>query len=130
MNASNSARQRSRLFAIFIGLNALAALGGAIALALGRSGLPRRAVERMPFESPVFAGIALLVIVGIPLGVLAFVAWRAMPSAPLVGRICGVLLVGWIGVQYLLLREFSPFQPFYGLLGLALVAWRPRAVPE
>lgn len=111
-----------RWFAAFIALNSLAAVGGAIALATGTLGLEDEAVHRLPFHSPGFAAFALLVVVAFPLALLALVAWRGEASTAMVARACGWLLVGWIGIQFLILREYSPLQPLYGLLGLGLIA--------
>lgn len=113
-SAVGSAR---RGLSVVAALNALAALGGGVALMTGTIELGAVLNERLPFASPVSAGIALVVIVAVPLTVVAWAAWAGWPRAGDAALVAGLLLVGWIVVQVAVLRAFSLFQPVY--LGVA-----------
>lgn len=112
-----------RWLAAFIGLNALAAWGGAVALITGAIALGDTLERRLPLHSPVLGGCALVLVVAAPLTLVAVDAWRGAEATPEAARVSGVLLLGWIVVQYGFLRAFSPLQPFYLVLGAGLVAW-------
>ena len=78
---------------------------------------------RLPFESTLICGLALLLVVGVPTTVTAVLAWRHDPRTARTSLLAGILLVGWIVVEILVIQEFSPLQPICALLGLGLVAW-------
>jgi hypothetical protein len=118
-------RQTHRGFAVFIGLNALAAWGGAIALMTGVIDMGDL-TDRLPFASPVLGGVALALVVAIPLSFLSYAAWTGALVTPSAAEVSGVLLLGWITVQAAMLRAFSPFQPFYLAVGAALIVWGQR----
>jgi hypothetical protein len=110
--------RRRRGLAVFAVVNALAALGGAAGLMSGVLDMGDEINSRLPFSSPVFAGLALTVLVAVPLAVVATLAWRGHPRADLATAACGAVLVGWILVQLAVIREVSFFQPFYLSVGL------------
>jgi hypothetical protein len=103
------------------GLIALSAFCGSIGMISGMLQLNPAATKRLPFESPVFAGFALAVVVGLPSATVATLAWRRHPRSGEAAALAGVLLVGWIGVEILIVREFSLLQPICAGLGTALV---------
>jgi hypothetical protein len=103
--------------AVFAAFNAAAAWGGAIALLAGWTDFGDRLDQRLPFESPVLAGLALAVIVAVPLSGLAALAWRGDPRTGRAAMWTGVVLVAWIAVQLAFLRAFSLFQPAYVVIG-------------
>ena len=119
-------RVTHRGLAAFIGLNALAAWGGAIALMTGVIAMGDTLNDRLPFASPVLGGLALAAIVAAPLTFLALEAWEGAEATATSAMTCGVLLIGWIVVQFAMLRAFSAFQPFYFVVGAALVVWGRR----
>jgi hypothetical protein len=86
--------------------------------------LPVRAplAERLPFQSPVFGGIALALIVALPASVVAVLAWRRHSRTPDAAALAGLLLVGWIAVELAIAREFSVLQVIYGAAGAGLIA--------
>lgn len=118
-----STRTRHLGLAIVAGVNAAAAWFGAAGLITGFLGLGETIEGRLPFASPVLGGLALAVLVAVPLTVLAAAAGSGDPRTPEATVAVGVLLIGWIIVQALFLRTFSAFQPTYALLGVAFVAW-------
>ena len=110
---------------------ALAAYAGAIALSacLGSIGmisglLPVSAplAERLPFHSPVFGGIALALIVGLPTSFVAVLSWRRHPRTPDAAALAGLMLVGWIAAELAIAREFSVLQVVYAAAGAGLIA--------
>jgi dienelactone hydrolase len=110
----------------FAAFNALAAWAGAIALITGGADFGESINDRLPFDSPVLAGFALGIVVGIPLTVLAWSAWTGGPSTDDLALVTGVVLIGWIVVQVVVIRAFSFFQPAYLAVGVAFVATSRR----
>ncbi|MBZ5738698.1 hypothetical protein [Nocardioides mangrovi] len=103
------------------GLTAIAAVAGAVAMALGTLGMPEEVEDRLPFGSPVAGAAALLLVVGVPNAVLALLARRGDPRTGRAAVAVGLVLVGWIVVQVLVIRELSPLQPTFVLVGVLLV---------
>jgi uncharacterized membrane protein len=83
--------------------------------------------DRLPFQSLVLAGLALAVIVGIPLTVLAWSAWTGGRRTDDLALVVGLLLIGWIVVQIAVIRAFSWFQPAYLAIGTIFIAASRRA---
>ncbi len=82
--------------------------------------------QRLPFASPVFAGIALGVLIGVlPLAV-ALATLRRAPGAVLGHLVVGLVLMGWIGVQVAFIGLGSWLQVGYAAFGgliTALAVW-------
>jgi hypothetical protein len=116
-------RSKRRRLALFAGVNAVAAWAGAGGVMTGRLELGREIDARLPFASPVVAGLALAVVVALPLSVVAGLAWRGDAATPEAAAVAGFLLVGWIGIQLLFIQEFSFFHPAYVTVGAVLVLW-------
>jgi dienelactone hydrolase len=106
----------------FAAFNAFAAWAGAVGLVTGGMDFGESINERLPFDSLVLAGLALAVIVAIPLTVLAWSAWTGGPRTDELALVVGVALIGWIVVQIAVIRAFSFFQPAYLAVGVAFVA--------
>jgi hypothetical protein len=107
---------------ILAALTAVSAYGGAAGLVSGFLATDATLDSRLPFASPVFGGIALACIVGVPSTVLAA---RAHEHGKRFGRtavVVGVLLIGWIGVELAFIRELSFFHPIYAAIGAVFVA--------
>ncbi len=119
---------RHRLLATFAALNALSAWSGVVGLVGGGLSFGEELNQRLPFDSLVLAGLALAVVVALPSTILAVLAWRGDPRTAAATTALGVLLIGWIVVQLLVLQSFSFFQPLYAAIGVAfLVAGRRLA---
>jgi len=117
---------RHRLLAGVIAVMAVAAYGGAIALIVGWADFGATTNARLPLDNPALAGLALLVGVGLPMTIAAVACWRGSRSAPLLAVGAGIILVGWILGETIVIRSVSWLQPFclgYGLL-LAALGWR------
>jgi fermentation-respiration switch protein FrsA (DUF1100 family) len=103
-------------------INAVAAWAGAVGLATGGIDLGEQANQRLPFDSLRLAGVALAVIVAVPLTALAWSAWTRSARTDDVALITGMLIIGWIVVQIVVLSTFSLFQPAYLGIGAYFVA--------
>jgi hypothetical protein len=110
-------------------LNAVAALGGAGGLASGAIGIGTQLEARLPWQSPMLGGVALLLAVAVPNAMLARLAWRGDRRTGPAAVATGALLVVWILVELAFLRELSFFHPLYVAVGLVLVRLGRRAAP-
>jgi uncharacterized protein len=106
----------------FAALNAFGAWAGAVGLITGGMDFGESINDRLPFDSLVLAGLALGVIVGIPLTVLAWSAWTGGPRTDDVALAVGLTLIVWIVVQVAVIRAFSLFQPVYLAVGASFIA--------
>lgn len=120
--ASPCPRARRRVLAVCAALNALAAWAGALGLVAGGIDVGARINDRLPFDSPVLAGIALAVIVAIPLTALAWSAWTGADRTDDVALIAGTLIVVWAIVQLIVLPAVSLIQPASLCIGAAFIA--------
>ena len=119
-------RSRRRLLVAGLAfVNALVAFGGAVGLATGALALEGDLNRRLPFASPVVGGVALAVIVALPLTMVAVLAWRGDEHSDVATAAVGVVLIGWIAVQLAFLRSLSFFHIFYVAMG-ALFVWLSR----
>ena len=96
-----SVRHPRRLLAVGEAVLAAGAVAGSIGLVTGSLDMGRSITSRFPFGSAVVAGTALLAVVGVPMTV-------ASVDAALVA---GLLLMGWIVVEVVVIRTFSWLQP-------------------
>lgn len=101
--------------------NAVASAGGAWGLASGVLGLGGLE-DRLPWGSVTLAGAALFLLVAVPNGVLAVLAWRGDRRTGRAAVATGAVLVAWIVVELAFLRELSLFHPLYAGIGLLLIA--------
>jgi hypothetical protein len=100
---------------------AVAASAGAIGLLTGAVDFGSELNARLPFGSPRFAGLALLVVVAIPMSVVAGLESRRDDRASNAAIVAGALLIGWIAAQLFVLQSFSWLQPACAALGAAVV---------
>src|SRR5664279_237040 len=94
---------------------------GTVGLAFGLLPVDAAMSANLPFHSPVFGGVALAVVVAIPTMWLTWLAWRGHPRTADAATLAGLLLVGWIVVEIVVIRELSLLQGVYALAGIALV---------
>ncbi|APE34867.1 hypothetical protein BOX37_13935 [Nocardia mangyaensis] len=99
------------------GFVAFWAFAGAIGLIGGGIDLGPEITARLPLESQVLAGLLLAAIVGVPMTYTAILALRALPSAAVTGIGSGLLLLGWVAIQPLVIGQFNWLQPVFGVLG-------------
>ena len=117
-----------RLLLVLAVLNSVGALAGACGLAAGFLDLGPTLTGRLPFGSPVFAGVALGLLVALPNGALTLVALRRGRHTGLLAVAVGNIMVVWILVQLAFIRELSFFHPLYVAVGLLMVWAGVRAV--
>lgn len=128
---TTSARTAHPVITTFGGLIAVAAWAGAVGLLTGVIDFGAAITARLPFHSAVFAGIALAVVVAVPMTVTAWLGLRNRPQWRDAGAVAGALLIGWIVVQLAVVQTFSWLQPVMALAGLtaltcALLSGRDR----
>jgi hypothetical protein len=102
-------------------LNAVAALAGAGGLVSGILDLGPEVTGRLPFGSPVLAGLALGAFVGLPNLALSALAIVRHPLAAPASAAVGLALIVWIVVQLTIIRELSFFHPLYVVVGLLMI---------
>jgi hypothetical protein len=118
-------------------MRGLGALGGGLALMLGPGGeilrLPVTALKGSPFDSYFGPGLILFSVLRVGPLVVALLAWRGQPWAPLLTLGVGVALLIWMAVEIAIVGYANdpPLQPIYIGLGFAIsgvgVAWLRRA---
>lgn len=101
------------------GFMAVWAYAGAIGLIGGGVDLDAAANQRLPFHSPVFAGIALAVVLGIPMTVAA---WSARHAPAETAIVAGAIILGWILIEIVIIRVFNGLQAFCLAYGIFLTA--------
>jgi CHASE2 domain-containing sensor protein len=91
-------------------------------------GMDPALLDGTPFTSWVWPGVALAVVVGLPMLVAVVAEWRRAPRAPYVSLAAGVALMTWITVQVALIGYQTWLQPTFFLVGLAVTSLAsPRA---
>ncbi|GAB4585640.1 hypothetical protein [Nocardia sp. IFM 10818] len=113
---------RESVLVLLSGFVAIWALAGALGLVTGVIDLGPTISDRLPFDSPVFGGIALAVVVGLPMTLTAVFAARADARTPELAMLSGGMLICWIIVQVYTIRVFVWLQPVCVALGLAVLA--------
>jgi hypothetical protein len=106
----------------FAGYLSISAYFGAGGLISGLLPIDARMSANLPLHSPVFAGLALAAIVGLPSSTVVWLAARGDRRTATAATVAGVLLVGWIAVELAIVREFSVLQVLYTAAGLVLIA--------
>ncbi|MCR8897472.1 GNAT family N-acetyltransferase [Gordonia sp. GONU] len=128
MTDNNEARtQRSGVFrgaaVLLTSLTALFAFAGAVGLIGGGTDFGETINSRLPLDSPVLAGVALAVFVGVPMSVAAWLLYRKSDTrAVWVSVVAGGWLIGWIIIQLLVIRTYSFMQAACVGIGVALIA--------
>jgi len=107
---------------------AASAVYGAIGLALQLDGfeMPTRWLHPLPLDSWLLPGIALLLCVAVPLGAAALAGWRHDRRTTSVSWLAAGMLLGWLGVQLLVIGVRAPVQVVTLVLATLLVALTAR----
>ena len=114
------------------GLVAFGAFGGGVSLMVGWIDIGDSLSERLPFSSPVFGGLALMLIVGLPFSMVCRRAWVGDRRAGVTAFVAGVLLVGWIIVQLAFIRSVSFLHPMFLVIGVCftMIGFRSRQAAD
>jgi len=122
---------RQTALCLVSGVVAVWAFAGSLGLITGIIGLGANLDQRIPFHSPVFGGVMLALVVGLPMTVAGVLATQDNRWTPVAAMTAGLALIGWIAVQIAVIRELSWLQPVCVLFGLTVFAlgaalWRHR----
>lgn len=104
---------------------ALTAIGGGIALVAGleEGRFPLEWLRGTPFGSYVVPGLILAVVVGGSAAVAAAATLISPNAGGLASTVAGVVMMGWIAVEVLILKQpsWTWTEVFYFALGLVMV---------
>jgi hypothetical protein len=106
----------------FAGYVSISAYFAAVGLISGLLPIDAAMSATLSLHSPVFAGLALAVVVGLPASTVVWLAALGHPRTANAATLAGVFLVGWIGVELAIVREFSALQVLYAAAGIGLIA--------
>jgi hypothetical protein len=121
------ARDRDPWLLALAGLNgliALLALWGGLELATGAAAfqLPTKWIAPLGLHSWLLPGIALIVLIGGSTAVAAVASWQGIRHAADTSIAAGVILLGWLVLQFVLFGLQAPVQIITTVLALAVVA--------
>lgn len=108
--------------ATLAGITATLAFAGAAGLLTGVLDPGDAVADRIPFGSTAFGGLALALIVGIPMALTTRLAVAHDPRATAAAIGAGLLLIAWIVVEISIIKEFSWLQPTFVTIGVVLAA--------
>jgi hypothetical protein len=113
---------------LLVGLEVLIAVNaiyGGIGLMVNGMGMPGDWLDATPFDSWTVPGVFLLVAVAVPMSVAAIGELTWWRLAYLASVLAGLVLIGWIVVQVLVLRRYFFLQPVLGVAGVLVIglAW-------
>lgn len=85
---------------------------GAVGLVFGLPGfdLPVEWLHPLPLDSWVLPGVALCLVVAVPLGAAALAGWRHRPYADRLAQVACALLLAWLAFQVAFLGIRAPVQ--------------------
>jgi hypothetical protein len=104
-----------------LAFNAVSAIGGGIALATGTLPVPMSLLRNTPFDSYLVPGLFLGLVVG-GSSAMAFVARRRSATRLRLSAAAGLIMVGWIVGETILIEGFSVLQGLYLAAGVMVVA--------
>ncbi|MEU4650345.1 hypothetical protein [Nocardia fluminea] len=113
---------RRSALCLIAGILATWAFAGSLALITGSLTLGPTAESRLPWQSPMLAGVLLALVVGLPMTVVALSAIHADRSLSQTTMVAACALIGWILLQLLVLRELSWLQPLCVVLAVTVAA--------
>ena len=101
---------------------AINALYGGIGLMVNGMGMPSDWLEATPFQSWTVPGFFLLAVIAVPMSIAAIGELTRWRRADVASMAAGVVLIGWIVVQLLVLRRYFFLQPVLGVAGALVIA--------
>lgn len=121
----------SRTYKTLVGIsifNAVSAIGGGMSLVTGTLPVPKDLLRHTPFDTYVIPGLFLGVVIGGSALAGAVALLTHTKGSRLISQAAGVIMVGWIAVETILIQGFSWLQGLYLMSGL-LVAVGSRFLP-
>lgn len=109
------------LLAAGTGLLAVFGYAGALGLLTGAIDLGDEVTARLPFHSTVLAGLAEAVIVAVPMTAVTSLALKADVRTGRTATVAGILLLVWVALGALVVRDYSWLQAFLAAAGLAVL---------
>jgi uncharacterized membrane protein len=106
------------------------AYGGAVGLILGVVELSVSAVDRIPASNTALAGIALAIVVGVPMTIAAVRTQHSSVNGAPSAFAAGVILVAWILVQMIIIREVDYLQIAALTAGVVITVLALRDFPR
>ena len=113
--------------------NAVSAIGGGIGLVTGALPVPTSLLDPTPFDSYVVPGLVLAVVIGGSSLVGAFALLSHTRRGRCISAATGLIMVGWIIGETLIVQGFSWLQGLYLATGLLVTvgSWHlPATAPE
>lgn len=107
--------------AMLTGIVAVAAAAGALGLLTGTLDLGPVATSRLPWHSGAVAGIALALVVALPMALTATLAVRDHPAHGRAAVAAGTSLIGWLVVEVAVIQEFSWLQAVFAVAAVVVV---------
>jgi len=120
-------KKKLRITAIILLIfNGISALGGGAGLIFDPSGesmqMPLDLLKHSPFNNFLIPGIILLTFNGLLSFLIAFFAVRRNRFYPQLTILQGIILVGWLSVQIVMIRDFyAPLHAPYFMVGLGMI---------
>jgi hypothetical protein len=123
--ASNT---RPAVWWLLVGLEVVIAVNavyGGIGLMVNGMGMPADWLDATPFRSWELPGVILLIVVAVSMSIAAVGELARWRLAYLASITAGLVLIGWIAAQVLVLRRYFFLQPVLGVAGALVVglAW-------
>jgi hypothetical protein len=115
-------REERILFGFLLGMGLVALACGGF-LVVDGLGMPKSTLDHSPFESFLWPGIMLGLVVGGSHLVAARMIWFRQRDAASVSVLAAVILLGWIGVETVMVRDGRMLQAgimFYAVIELVL----------
>lgn len=112
----------SRWLAVLEAFIALQAVYGGISLIADTWHLDSDWLKHLPLmDDWVLPGVFLILVIAVPMAAAAFLEWTHHPKSLVVSLVAGLVLVGWIAAQLLLMPTMHLWlQPVCAILGLAI----------
>ena len=103
-------------------LVALNAVYGGISLMINGMGMPDEWLARTPFDSWLWPGVFLVLIIAIPMTVAALAETFRARWAYAASVVAGAAQIGWIVAQLIVLQRYFFLQPILLVAGAAVLA--------
>lgn len=129
---TRTSRTRPRgLLAVLLGVGLLAVPCG-ILLIVNGLGMPLTVLAATPFDSFLVPGLLLSIVVGGSLLGAAWLVWTRHPRAWLASLVAGVILLGWIVVETVMIAGGRGLQALILIAALLIIrlAWHERPGPH